>query len=114
MISPQASKLSKCLTFFIIINDDGNNELGRGIIIIGLQSRKSRAIIDHCLISRAVVFMYVLYVSYPMYYVDQGWMEMICVLLLNAGCSYESTQFSSTYIGMYIIVNKYRHTRHHR
>ena len=106
MISPQASKLSKCLTFFIIINDDGNNELGRGIIIIGLQSRKSRAIIDHCLISRAVVFMYVLYVSYPMYYVDQGWMEMICVLLLNAGCSYESTQFSSTYIGMYIIVNK--------
>ena len=68
--------------FFIIINDDGNNELGRGIIIIGLQSRKSRAIIDHCLISRAVVCMYP---SYPMYYVDQGWMEMICVLLLNPG-----------------------------
>ena len=38
----------------ISLIDDRNNELGRGIIILGLP-RKSRAIIDHCLI-RAVVY----------------------------------------------------------
>ena len=37
----------------ISLIDDRSNELGRGIIILGLP-RKSRAIIDHCLI-RAVV-----------------------------------------------------------